>query len=88
MRGMHASGALSDDFQERWEHWTGFLFPNSADGPKFLLSRWLFLRLLGVVYLVAFWSLATQIIGLSGEQLNLVLKTMAVVRNRLERTGR
>ena len=31
------------------------------------LSRWLFLRLLGVVYLVAFASLAVQVTGLVGE---------------------
>ena len=35
--------------------------------PTFLLSRWLFLRLLGGVYLIAFLSLAWQIIGLIGE---------------------
>lgn len=33
----------------------------------YLSSRWLFLRLLGVVYLVAFASLASQIVGLVGE---------------------
>lgn len=34
--------------------------------PTYLRSRWLFLRLLGVVYLVAFASLAVQIVGLVG----------------------
>jgi len=29
-------------------------------------ATWLFLRLLGIVYLVAFWSLWTQILGLIG----------------------
>ena len=29
-------------------------------------AAWLFLRLLGLVYLIAFWSLATQILGLAG----------------------
>ena len=33
----------------------------------FVQSRWLFLRLLGVIYLVAFVSLAVQITGLVGE---------------------
>src|SRR6188508_3425408 len=33
----------------------------------FVRSRWLFLRLLGVVYLIAFVSLAVQITGLVGE---------------------
>ena len=32
----------------------------------YALARWWFLRLLGLVYLVAFWSLATQILGLVG----------------------
>jgi uncharacterized membrane protein YphA (DoxX/SURF4 family) len=35
--------------------------------PSFVLSRWLFLRLLGVVYLVAFASLVIQVRGLIGE---------------------
>jgi hypothetical protein len=34
---------------------------------SFVRSRWLFLRLLGVVYLIAFVSLAVQITGLVGE---------------------
>ena len=43
-------------------------FPAAAGGPPcFALSRNLFLRLLGFVYLVAFASLAPQIIGLVGE---------------------
>ena len=37
------------------------------EAPTYLLSRWLFLRLLGVVYLVAFLSLVTQVTGLVGE---------------------
>src|SRR5436309_2928176 len=32
----------------------------------YLLSRWLFLRLLGIVYLIAFASIAVQITGLAG----------------------
>jgi len=35
--------------------------------PTYVLSRWLFLRLLGVVYLVAFASLVVQLRGLVGE---------------------
>jgi len=35
--------------------------------PTFRRSRWVFLRLLGVVYLIAFVSLAVQITGLVGE---------------------
>ena len=39
-----------------------------AGQPAYVLSRWLFLRLLGVVYFVAFVSLALQITGLVGDQ--------------------
>src|SRR5262249_60153620 len=35
--------------------------------PTCVLSRWLFLRLLGVVYLIAFASLLAQLRGLIGE---------------------
>ncbi|HET8623654.1 MAG TPA: lipase maturation factor family protein [Gemmatimonadales bacterium] len=41
--------------------------PSTAEPRNYLLSRWLFLRLLGVVYLIAFASLAVQITGLVGE---------------------
>ena len=34
--------------------------------PTHALTRWLFFRLLSLVYLAAFWSLGTQIIGLVG----------------------
>jgi hypothetical protein len=34
--------------------------------PTYLLSRWLFLRLFGVLYCFAFVSLALQITGLVG----------------------
>ena len=36
--------------------------------PRYVLSRWLFLRLLALVYLIAFASLAPQLRGLVGEQ--------------------
>jgi lipase maturation factor 1 len=35
--------------------------------PTYILSRWLFLRLLGIVYLIAFASLLVQVRGLIGE---------------------
>src|SRR3989440_1403144 len=38
-----------------------------GDLPPYLLSRWLFLRLLGAVYFVAFVSLMVQVPGLVGE---------------------
>jgi lipase maturation factor 1 len=34
--------------------------------PTYARARWVFLRLIGVIYLAAFWSLATQIAGLIG----------------------
>src|SRR2546429_711915 len=39
----------------------------STGGPTSVLSRWLFLRLLGLVYLIAFVSLALQVTGLVGD---------------------
>src|SRR5256885_8363874 len=39
----------------------------STAGPTYVLSRWLFLRLLGLVYVIAFVSLALQVTGLVGE---------------------
>src|SRR2546426_10117494 len=41
--------------------------PPPPPRPTYLLSRWLFLRLLGLVYLIAFVSLALQVTGLVGE---------------------
>ena len=34
--------------------------------PTYARATWLFLRLLGLTYLLAFWSLHTQILGLVG----------------------
>ncbi len=39
-----------------------------AERPRMLLTRWLFLRLLGLVYLIAFASLGSQLLGLVGER--------------------
>src|SRR2546430_4406133 len=39
----------------------------STGGPTYVLSRWLFVRVLGLVYLIAFVSLALQVTGLVGE---------------------
>jgi len=35
--------------------------------PTYAVAGWVFLRLLGLVYLLAFWSLGTQILGLVGD---------------------
>ncbi|HWX23057.1 MAG TPA: lipase maturation factor family protein [Candidatus Binatia bacterium] len=54
----------------------------SASGfATYALSSWLFLRLLGLIYLAAFVSLATQIKGLAGRQG--VLPTADFLRSRL-----
>jgi lipase maturation factor 1 len=45
---------------------TRLLFGKHVEQPDYFLSRWIFLRLLGVIYLIAFVSLWTQIIGLMG----------------------
>lgn len=41
---------------------------SSSGGATYVVSRWLFLRLLGAVYLIAFVSLALQVVGLVGER--------------------
>jgi hypothetical protein len=38
----------------------------SGTGPTYARATWLFLRLLGLVYFFAFWSVGTQVIGLVG----------------------
>ena len=40
--------------------------PKEIEPESYLLSRWLFLRLLGLIHLSAFASYATQIVGLNG----------------------
>ncbi|HLI34774.1 MAG TPA: lipase maturation factor family protein, partial [Terriglobia bacterium] len=42
------------------------LWGRQLDPPSYFLTRWVFLRLLGIVYLVAFLSLWPQIAGLAG----------------------
>lgn len=45
---------------------TRWLWGQHEERPEYYLTRWLFLRLLGVTYLIAFISLWTQIGGLVG----------------------
>ena len=45
---------------------TAFLWGRTPRPPSYAFAGWLFLRLLGIVYLVAFWSLAVQVRGLVG----------------------
>ncbi len=40
---------------------------SAVEPESFILTRWVFFRLMGVIHLMAFGSYATQIIGLNGE---------------------
>src|SRR5438270_818063 len=44
------------------------LTEQTSGASSYVLASWLFLRLMGLIYLTAFWSLATQIEGLLGTQ--------------------
>ncbi len=45
---------------------TRWLWGSHVEPPRYLLTRWLFLRLVGVIYFIAFVSLGVQILGLVG----------------------
>jgi len=45
---------------------TGFLWGKNLDPPAFDISSWIFLKCLGLIYLMAFVSLGVQIQGLIG----------------------
>lgn len=45
---------------------TRIAYGNHVETPSYFLTRWLFLRALGIIYLIAFASLWTQIDGLIG----------------------
>jgi predicted DCC family thiol-disulfide oxidoreductase YuxK len=47
---------------------TRLLWEKHLERPSFFISNWLFLRFLGVIYLIAFLSLSSQITGLIGRQ--------------------
>lgn len=59
--------------------WSRLLMGVDTLPQSYVLTRWLFLRLLSVIFLLAFWSLSVQIIGLVGEN------GIAPVGDRLER---
>src|SRR5438046_10160827 len=56
-----------DVTEPRASQWPPTATESSTGQPTYVLSRWLFLRLLGLVYLIAFVSLAPQVTGLVGE---------------------
>ena len=56
--------------------------------PTYATATWLFLRLIGVAYLFAFWSLGQQILGLIGHDGILpAAEYMADVRDWVDATG-
>jgi predicted DCC family thiol-disulfide oxidoreductase YuxK len=54
------------DHRSFWAGVTTLLWGRGAEPSTYARATWLFLRLLGIVYLIAFWSLGDQIRGLSG----------------------
>lgn len=64
---------------------TRWFWGKSVQRPAYLLTRWLFLRMLGVIYLVAFVSLWTQIEGLAGSRGILPAEdTMSLLRQQAD----
>src|SRR5579859_109225 len=59
---LEASPSAPDRTESRWIS----LLHGPAQQPTYVLTRWIFLRALGLIYLVAFGSLASQIMGLIG----------------------
>lgn len=57
---------LVADHRNAADRITTLLWGRRLERPSFLLSRWVFLRLLGAAYLAAFGSLGTQVLGLVG----------------------
>ena len=55
--------AAHRDFSSRL---TRFLWGPNPEPSSYLMNRWLFLRFLGLVYVIAFLSLRVQIVGLIG----------------------
>ncbi|MBI3764969.1 MAG: DUF393 domain-containing protein, partial [Ignavibacteriales bacterium] len=46
---------------------TRFLWGAHVGPASYVLTRWIFLRLVGVIYFIAFFSLGTQVLGLIGK---------------------
>jgi predicted DCC family thiol-disulfide oxidoreductase YuxK len=56
------------DHRSLWGAVTRLLWGGAAEPSTYARAAWLFLRLLGIVYLIAFWSLGVQILGLIGHE--------------------
>jgi predicted DCC family thiol-disulfide oxidoreductase YuxK len=63
----HAYRVIADH-RSLWAAVTRLLWGGAAEPSTYARATWLFLRLLGIVYLIAFWSLGVQILGLSGHE--------------------
>jgi predicted DCC family thiol-disulfide oxidoreductase YuxK len=61
-----AAYKLVADHREFFSKLTRLAFGRHPEPPSYVLSRWVFLRLLGLVYVIAFLSLRVQVIGLIG----------------------
>jgi predicted DCC family thiol-disulfide oxidoreductase YuxK len=57
---------LVADHRPFWAALTTLLWGLQAAPPTYAVARWLFLRILGLAYFSAFWSLSSQIVGLVG----------------------
>lgn len=57
---------LVADHRPFWAGLTALLWGRVAERSTYTRATWLFLRLLGIAYLFAFWSLNQQILGLVG----------------------
>jgi lipase maturation factor 1 len=56
------------DHRSFWGGVTAVLWGDVAAPSTYARASWLFLRMLGIVYLVAFWSLGGQVVGLVGHE--------------------
>jgi len=54
------------DHRPFFSWWTGIIWGNYVGKSQYLIAQWVFLRGLGIIYLIAFGSLWVQIIGLVG----------------------
>ena len=57
---------LVADHRSFWTVATRWLWGRTVAPSTYARATWLFLRSLGIVYLIAFWSLGSQILGLIG----------------------
>src|SRR5581483_219815 len=60
--------ALVAGHRQAFSKLTSLLWGRHTEPQTYFFSRWLFLRLLGLVYLAAFASAGTQVLGLIGSQ--------------------